>query len=626
MTLLRIPFLPPFPRPTGLAAALGLLGASLLAASGQVAPGALAASAIAMHGAPALPDGFRSFPYADPDAPKGGRLRLCLLGTFDSLNPFNLKAGSTAQGLNNMVFETLMARSQDEPFTLYGLVAQGLDTDDARSFATFHIDPAARFSDGTPITSDDVRFTFDLLKTKGRPQQRQAFAEVKGVATPNPRTIRFDLQGIGDRELPLFLGLMPVLPRHGIDPARFDETTLKPPLASGPYRVAAVEAGTRLVLERNPAYWGADLPTRRGMFNFDRVDIDYYRDANALFEVFKSGLCDFRIETDPARWLTGYDFPALRDGRVVKEAVPMRLPKGMEGFAFNTRRGLFADVRVREALGALFDFGWVNHNLYGDLYRRTPSFFAESPLASTGHAADAAETALLAPFPGAVRPDMLDGSWRPPAGDVSGHDRAEAKRALALLAAAGDRLDGTVLRLPDGTPFRFEIMVVDRRQERLALAYADSLKVIGIDATVRLVDEVQYQRRRQSFDFDMMLGQWTASPSPGAEQRSRWTSAAASQPASFNLPGARSPAIDAAVAAIVEADSAEAYTAAVRVLDRLLLSGFYIVPLFHTEEQWIAYASWLGRPADVPLFGLNNVTPIELWWRKRGTTSAGEAR
>ena len=577
-----------------------------------------AADAIAMHGVPALAPGFTHFPYADPDAPKGGRLRLCLLGTFDSLNPYNLKAGSTAQGLGNIVFESLMARSQDEPFTLYGLIAQGLDTDDDRSFATFHLNPEARFSDGSPITSSDVRFTFDLLKSKGRPQQRAAFAQIKAVTTPDPETIRFDLQGSGDRELPLFLGLMPVLSSKATDAAHFDETTLKPPLASGPYRVSAVEPGQKLVLERNPDYWGRNLPTRRGMFNFDRVDIDYYRDANALFEVFKAGLCDFRIETDPARWLTGYHFPGLTDGRDVKTAIPLRLPKGMDGFAFNTRRAIFADVRVREALGDMFDFGWVNRNLYGGLYRRTPSFFAESPLASTGQAASPAETALLAPYPGAVRADILDGTWRPPDGDASGRDRDSAKRALALLAEAGDHLKGTVMIEQDGQPFRFEIVVQDRRQERLALSFADSLKAIGIDATVRLVDEVQYQRRRQSFDFDMMLGSWSASPSPGAEQRSRWSSASARQPASFNLPGAASPAIDAAISAILAARSEEDFIAAARVLDRLLLSGFYIIPMFHTQDQWIAYSTALGRPAEVPLFGVTNVTPIELWWRKPG--------
>ena len=579
---------------------------------------ARAEEAIAMHGAPALAKGFTHFPYADPDAPKGGRLRLCLLGTFDSLNPFNLKAGSTAQGLGTMVFEPLMARSQDEPFTLYGLIAKDMDTDADRSFATFHLDPKARFSDGSPITSADVRFTFDLLKSKGRPQQRAAFARIKAVTTPDPETIRFDVEGLGDRELPLFIGLMPVLSSKATDAAHFDETTLKPPLASGPYRVAAVDPGQKLVLERNPDYWGRDLPTRRGMFNFDRVDIDYYRDANALFEVFKAGQCDFRIETDPARWLTAYDFPGLRDGRDIKAAIPMRLPKGMDGFAFNTRRAIFADVKVREALGDMFDFGWVNRNLYGGLYRRTPSFFAESPLASIGQAASPAEMALLAPYPGTVRADILDGTWRPPGGDASGRDRDGAKRALVLLAAAGDHLKGNVMIGPDGQPFRFEIVVQDRRQERLALSFAESLKSIGIEATVRLVDEVQYQRRRQSFDFDMMLGTWSASPSPGAEQRSRWGSASAGQPASYNLSGAASPAIDAAISAILAARSQEDFIAAARVLDRLLLSGFYIIPLFHPEDQWISYSTALGRPPDVPLFGITNVTPIELWWRRPG--------
>ncbi len=593
-----------------LAVALALCAAGL-------EPGRLAAApAVAMHGEPALPDGFAHWPYAAPDAPKGGALRLCLLGTFDSLNPFNLKAGSTAQGLNGMVFESLMARSSDEPFTVYGLIARALDTDDQRSVATFHLDPAARFSDGTPVTADDVLFTFDLLKRKGRPQQRSAFALVRAAEAPDAATVRFDLTGSGDRELPLYLALMPVLSHKATDAARFDQTTLDPPLGSGPYRVSQVEPGQRLTLERNPDYWAGGLPTRRGMFNFDRVDLTYYRDANSLFEAFKAGLCDYRLETDPTRWLTGYDFAALREGRVVKAAVPFGLPKGMEGFAFNTRRPLFADVRVREALGTMFDFEWINHNLYGGLYRRTSSFFAESDLASSGRPADADERALLDPFPGAVLPDIMAGTWVPPASDGSGRDRARAKAALARLADAGYRLRGTELITPEGAPFAFEIVVADRRQERLALSYADSLARIGVSARVRLVDEVQYQRRRQSFDFDVMPGTWLASPSPGVEQRSRWGSASARQDGSFNLPGAASPAIDAAIAAIQAATSREAFTAAVRALDRLLLSGFYIVPLFHTSDQWIAYSATLGRPETVPLFGLTNVSPIELWWKK----------
>ncbi len=572
--------------------------------------------AIAMHGSPALPPAFDHFPYADPDAPRGGSLRLCFLGTFDSLNPFNLKAGSTAQGLNNLVFEPLMARSLDEPFSLYGLVARSIETDDARSFVAFHIDPRARFSDGSAITAADVLFTFNLLKAKGRPQQRSAFGLVRGAEAPDPLTVRFDLAGAGDRELPLFLALMPVLSRTATDPARFDETTLALPVASGPYKVTSVEPGQRLVLNRNADYWANDLPSRRGMFNFDHVSLDYYRDGNSLFEAFKAGLCDYRIETDPTRWLTGYDIPPVHDGRIIKETVPLRLPKGMEGFAFNTRRKLFSNVRAREALGDMFDFEWLDHNLYGDLYRRTPSFFAESDLASTGRAADQTEMAILAPYPGAVRDDILAGSWSPPVSDGSGRDRASAKRALALLATAGYRLRGTELVTPDGAPFAFEIMVVDHRQERLALSFSQSLARIGVAARVRLVDEVQYQRRRQAFDFDMMLGSWIATPSPGAEQRSRWGSASAKQEASFNLPGATSPAIDGAIAAILAARSQSDFGAAVRVLDRLLLSGFYIIPLFHTQDQWIAYSAALGRPKQVPLFGLSNVTPMELWWRR----------
>ena len=588
----------------------GLCFASAAAAQDEGTP------AIAMHGSPALPPGFDHFPYVDPDAPKGGSLRLCFLGTFDSLNPFNLKAGSTAQGLSNLVFEPLMARSLDEPFSLYGLVAKSVETDDARSFVAFHLDTRARFSDGSAVTAADVLFTFNLLKAQGRPQQRSAFGLVRRAETPDPLTIRFDLTGAEDRELPLFLALMPVLSRKATDPARFDETTLAPPVASGPYRVTSVEPGQRLILDRNPDYWGKNLPSRLGMFNFDHVSLDYYRDGNSLFEAFKAGLCDYRIETDPTRWLTGYDIPPVRDGRIVKEVVPLRLPKGMEGFAFNTRRKLFSDVRVREALGDMFDFEWINRNFYGGLYRRTPSFFADSDLASTGRPADAAEKAILAPYPGAVRDDILEGKWSPPVSDGSGRDRASAKRALALLAAAGYRLRGTRLITPEGVPFGFEIMVVDHRQERLALSFAQSLARIGVAARVRLVDEVQYQRRRQAFDFDMMLGSWIATPSPGAEQRSRWSSPSAKQEASFNLPGVTSPAIDAAIAAILAARSQEDFVAAVRTLDRLLLSGFYIIPLFHTQDQWIAYSAALGRPKEVPLFGLSNVTPMELWWRR----------
>ncbi len=575
------------------------------------------APSIAMHGAPALSADFDHLPYTDPAAPKGGHLAMCYLGVFDSLNPFNLKAGSTAQGLNTNVYETLMTRSLDEPFTLYGLIAQSIDTDEARDAVTFHLNPKARFSDGTPVTADDVLFTFDLLKTKGRPQQRAAFSLVKAVDSPDPLTVHFDLAGLGDREMPMTLGLMPVLSKQHTDPAAFDDTTLTPPLATGPYRIVAVVPGQRLTLRKNPEYWAGDLPIRRGMFNFETVTIDYYRDANGLFEAFKSGLCDYRLETDPTRWLTGYDVPAVREKRLIVATLHSGLPKGMEGFAFNTRRPMFADVRVRGALSGLFDFEWINATLFGGLFHRTNSFFADSELASTGRPAGVQERSLLAPFPGAVRPDILAGTWEPPVTDASGRDRRPARDALALLASAGYRIEnGTLVSTDDHRPVTFEIMVTDRRQERLALSYSENLARIGIVAKVRTVDEVQYQRRRQSFDFDMMLGTWTASPSPGAEQRSRWGSASAGQEASFNLAGARSPAIDAMIAALLSAESNEDFIAAVRAYDRVLLSGFYVIPLFHSNEQWVAYSAKIAHADHVPLFGLSNSAPIETWWRK----------
>ncbi|WP_034995852.1 extracellular solute-binding protein [Beijerinckia mobilis] len=596
-----------------------LIVALLLLAVGYHVP-AFAASplvashAIAMHGAPALAEDFHAFPYINPDAPRGGHLRLGFQGTFDSLNPFNLKAGSTAQGLIGNIFEPLMTRSLDEPFTLYGLIATTIETDDARDSVVFHLNPKAHFSDGRKITSSDVLFSFNLLKAHGRPQHRVAYGMVKSASAPDDETVRFELGAGQDRELPLILALMPVLPSHRIDPASFDEASLQPPIGSGPYILNEVRPGERLVLERDPHYWADDLPVRRGLNNFQTITIDYFRDANSMFEAFRAGLLDFREETSPSRWLSAYDFPALREGRIFKEALPVGGPKGMEGFVFNLRRPLFHDIKVREALSALFDFDWINANLFGNLYRRTQSFFDESELASTGRPASEAERKLLAPFPGAVREDILEGRWHPPQTDGSGQDRIQPRRALALLHEAGyDLHDGVLTK--DGVPFTFEIMVKDRNQERLALEFARSLTRIGVTAKVRLVDEVQYQRRRQKFDFDMMLGSWAASASPGNEQRSRWGSQSADQEASFNLAGVKSHAVDAMIDQLLAARSREDFVTAVRAYDRVLLSGFYIVPLFHSPTQWIAGSAHLGKPANLPHYGspIGSAT-LETWW------------
>ena len=616
----------PLIRALSLAAALTPALSALSLASQDAGPGSLAGSlagastgprhAIAMHGEPALPPNFTHLPYVNPDAPKGGRLVIGFQGAFDSLNPFNLKAGSAAQGINVNIYQTLMTRSTDEPFTLYGLLAESIETDDKRSWVTFRLNPKARFSDGKPVTSEDVRFSFELLRKRGRPQHRAAFNQARSVETPDALTIRFDLSGANDRELPMNFALMPILPAHAVNLDRFDNSNLEPPLGSGPYVLKEVKPGEILRLERNRDYWAKDLPIHRGMFNFDEIRIEYFRDVASFYEAMRAGIIDYRDETNPTRWLTGYNFPAIQEGRIIKESLPLGGAKGMQGFAFNTRREIFADVRVREALNYLFDFEWINKNLYGGLYARTKSFFDETELASTGVPASERERALLKQWPGAVRADILEGKWAPPVSDGSGRDRENARKALALLKQAGWTIDDGVLQRK-GQPFSFEIMVQDRNQERLALNYAQSLRRIGVDARVRTVDQVQYQRRRQKFDFDMMMGMWVASNSPGNEQRNRWSSQSAKMESSFNLAGAASPALDGLIAQIVSTADREDFVAAVRAFDRVLLSGFYIVPLFHAPDQWFAHVSSLRRPDRLPryaspLFGAT----LDTWWRE----------
>ena len=573
--------------------------------------------AISMHGAPAQ-SGLEPFSYVNPLAPKGGKLELGLQGTFDSLNPFNLKAGSTAQGLMGNVFQTLMVRSQDEPFTFYGLLAESLETDETRSFVTFHLNPNAHFSDGHALTTDDVAFSFELLKTKGRPQQRGAYGQVKRVDVLSPADIRFDLSGLADREMPLTLALMPILPKHATDVEHFAESSLKIPVGSGPYIIDSIVAGTEITFKRDLKYWGVDVPNLKGLYNFDTMHVTYMRDPNVVFEAFKAGTLDFITESDASRWLNSYDFPAVQDGRVIKTAQPLGLPKGMDGFAFNARKPLFADIRLREAMGLLFDFEWVNAKFYGGLYKRSLSFFDDSVLASHGRSASEGELALLKPYPDAVRADILAGTWAPIKSDGSGRDRALPQAAMAILTKAGYQTRDGKLYAPNGLAVTFEFMVESREKERLALLYSESLRRVGIMTTIRFVDEVQYQRRRQQYDFDMMIGSWAASPSPGNEQRGRWGSAAAKNEGTFNLTGASSIAIDAMIEAVVGATTEVEFHDAVRALDRVLLSGFYIVPLYYKPDQWFAYSSRLEKPAKIPMFGItpDPFTTLASWWSK----------
>ncbi len=576
--------------------------------------------AIAMHGEPALPEGFAHFPYVNPNAPKGGRFVQGILGTFDSLNPYIIKglAPQAVRGsvIGSYVVEPLMARGYGEPFTLYGLLARSVETDPQRSYVTFTLDPAARFSDGKPVTPEDVLFTWRLLREKGRPNHRLYYGKVAKAEVVGERSVRFDLTGSNDRELPLILGLMSVLPKHAINPDTFEETSFEPIIGSGPYVVAEVKPGQSISLKRNPNYWGRDLPVNRGLWNFDELRFDYYREANSHFEAFKKGLYDVRVETDSTRWASGYDFPALRDGKVAKKTFITGLPKPSFFFVFNTRRSVFTDVRVREAISLLHDFAWTNKNLYSGLYGAVASYFEGSELSAYRRPADARERALLAPFPGVVRPDVLDGTWSPPVTDGSGRDRATLRRALELFTVAGYELRGAELvNRATAKPLTFEIMVGSRDDERLALLFAQAVKRAGIEATVRAVDAVQYDRRRVAYDFDMILFRWDQSLSPGNEQNFYFGSAAADADGTRNYMGVKSPAVDALIAALLKAERREDFVSAIRALDRALISGFYAVPLFDIPGQWVAHWAHIEHPKTTSLYGY---LP-ETWWLRRAT-------
>ena len=576
--------------------------------------------AIAMHGTPAIPADFTHLPYFNPDAPKGGRLVWGLLGTFDSLNPMIVQ-GIPVQQVRSYGFErgytieSLMARGENEPFTLYGLLAKTVETDDNRDFVTFHIDPRARFSDGTPVLAEDVLFSWELLRDHGRPNHRQYYSKVAKAAALDRLTVRFDLTGANDRELPLILGLMPVLPKHAVNVATFEETSLTPIMGSGPYRITAVNPGASVTFTRNPDYWGRDLPINRGLFNFDEIRFDYYREANGYFEAFKRGLYDYRVETEPLRWHDGYDFPAVKNGEVIRETIKTGLPQISEFLVFNTRRPIFSDIRVRRALTLLFDFEWINRNFFFGLYNRSGGFFAGSDLSAYGRPADEREQALLKPFAASIPPDIMDGSYRLPVTDGSGRDRTTLRAALSLLKDAGYELDGNVLRQrTTHTPLAFEIMVTSRDEERIALNFADNLKRAGIQATVRSVDPVQFDQRRLGYEFDMIPNRWDQSLSPGNEQSFYFGSKAADIQGTRNYMGAKDPAIDAMIAALLAARNHSSFVSAVRALDRALMSGFYAIPVFNIGDQWIARWNRIERPSETALVGY---LP-ESWWQKPG--------
>lgn len=566
--------------------------------------------AIAMHGEPLYPEGFTHFAYANPDAPRGGAITYGATGSFDSLNPFIVR-GTAALGLREHVFESLLARGYDEPFTLYGLLAETVEVPEDRSWVAFTLNRSARFSDGMPVTIDDVVFSLETLRDKGRPNYKTYYSKVERIERIGDRTVKLHFAPDGDRETPLILGLMPIIPKHVYEKRDFGAANFDTPVGSGPYTVERTVPGRRIVYRRNPDYWGRTLPVNAGHYNIDAVTYEYFRDTNSSFEAFKTGVYHARPEDDPGRWATGYDFPALRDGRVRKETFKTGLPSGMHGLVFNTRRPAFANKPLREALIHLFNFEWINRNLYHGAYVRTESFFDNSDLGSSGRAADARERKLLAPFPGAVALDIMEHGWRAPQGDPQGQDRANRAYAIALLGAAGyDLRNGVMTHLATGRPLRFEILVATPSEERLALTYARMASRIGIAIAVRNVDPSQYQERRNNYDFDMIFNNWFSSLSPGNEQSFYWGSAAADMPGTRNYMGVKEPAVDAMIEAMLAAKSREDFAAAVRAMDRVLMSGAYMIPLFHQPEQWIALWSKVKLPEKTSLYGYRSST----WW------------
>ncbi|KQT83593.1 bicyclomycin resistance protein [Aurantimonas sp. Leaf443] len=572
-----------------------------------------------MQGEPRLAAGFDHLPYANPQAPRGGTMRYGVFGKFDNLNPVIVRGAlTTARGIwfdkefGNLVFEPLMQRAADEPFTMYGLLAQSVETDEARSFVEFQLNPAARFSDGRPVRPEDVLFTVEMLRAHGRPMYSNWLRPAVKIEKVGEHGVRFTFDDTADRETPLLIAGLPVLPEHAFDRETFEQTTLEPVIGSGPYVIDRVEAGQRIAYRRNPDYWGRDLPIKRGIDNYDRIEVEYFRDSNAQFEAFKKGLFYVYIDGDPNHWRTAYDFPAVREGAVVKETFQTGAPSNFLGFIFNTRRPVFADRDVRKALATLFDFEWANRNLYYGAYARTTSFFQGSELSATGHPASPQERALIAAAGGSVDPAVLDGTWRPPVTDASGGDRKVMQAAIEALKAKGFRFEGRNLVDASGRPLSFEILVQSPEQQRMALAYQRTLDRVGIRASIRLVDDSQYQARKQAFDYDMLVTAYSASLSPGAEQYFRFGSRSRDVPGSFNYAGVADPAVDAAIAALIAARTREDFVAAVRAYDRLLVSGAYVVPLFHLPEQRLARWSFIKHPETTPLYGYQ----LPAFWRQ----------
>lgn len=563
------------------------------------------------------PPDFAHFDYVNPQAPKGGTFSQigpttaynASFYTFDTLNGYILK-GNAPQGLH-LLFDTLMVRAFDEPDALYGLAAESVEISDDGNRLVFHLREGARFHDGTPLTAEDAAFSFMLLKEKGHPLIAQNVKEMTSAEAVDERTLAVTLTGKQTRDLPLFIaGTLPIFSKAFYTEQDFADASLTPPLGSGPYKVGDFRAGRFVSYARVADYWGQDLPVNRGQWNFDTVRFEYFRDRTAQFEAFKAGGYLFREEFTSKTWATEYDFPAVKDGRVKLLTLPDDTPSGAQGWFLNTRRPKFQDIRVREAIGLAFDFAWTNRNLFYDLYKRTESYFENSPMKAAGEP-DAAELALLEPWRGEVPDAVFGPAVTPPESDGSGQDRALLRRAAALLDEAGWKIADGARRNAAGEAFSIEFLDNDPMVERLVAPLAKNLRLLGIDARSRQIDSSQYQLRRDNYDFDVVMQRYSLSLTPGIEVRSYWSSDFAKVPGGRNLSGISSPAIDALIEQVIAAPTREAQIVAARALDRVLRAGHYWVPQWHKNVHNLAFWDKFAWPETKPKYDRG---VLATWW------------
>ena len=587
---------------------LSITAFSLVAIPAVNADDPAPAHGLAMHGDLKYSPDFKNFEYVNPDAPKGGTIRLSAIGGFDSLNPFIVK-GNAASGAA-FIYDTLMTSSADEAFSVYGQLAKTVRTPKDRSWVEFTLRDEARWHDGKEITADDVIFSYETLVSKGAPFYRFYYGSVERAVKVGPKTVRFDFKPGKNRELPLILGQLTVLPKHYWATREFDSTTLEPPLGSGPYKIKRVEANRTIVLERVPDYWGKDVPVNKGINNFETLEFEYYRDAQVAIEAFTGGRFDFRRENSSKAWATSYKVPAVDKGHIKLERFDHNRPAGMQGFAYNIRRDLFKDPAVREALAYAFDFNWSNKNLFYGQYAHSRSYFDNSELAATGLPSDA-ELTLLEPLRSSIPPEVFTKEYNPPETDGSGKIRGNLRTASKLLRDAGWVIkDGVRVNEKTGVKLEFEILLSSPIFERIVLPFSKNLEKLGVKTRARTVESAQYRRRLDTFDYDVVVGNWGQSMSPGNEQRDSWGSVSVDQQGSRNIVGINDPAVDTLIEKLIAAPNRKALVTAARALDRVLQWNHFVIPHFHAGYDRIAYWDKFGKPDVTPASG----TQFLSWW------------